>query len=153
MPNLELKIPPLVILAFAAALMWLAAKVSPAADFSLPGRTIIVTALTAIGVGVALAGVISFRRAKTTVNPLKPDNASALVSSGIYRLTRNPMYLGALIALLGWAVFLANVTAFLGAAFFVIYLNRFQIAPEEKALAARFGPDFAAYRTQVRRWL
>lgn len=153
MPTLELKLPPLVVQAFVATLMWLGAQTVPAADFPLPKRTVVATSLAAVGTGVALAGVVSFRRAKTTVNPLQPEAASALVMSGIYRLTRNPMYLGALIVLIGWAVFLANALALLVAAIFVLYLNRFQITPEEKALAARFGSEFAAYCTKVRRWV
>lgn len=105
------------------------------------------------GVCVALLGVASFRRARTTVNPLKPEKASALVMSGIYRYTRNPMYLGLLLALLGWAFFLSNALAFLSLPAFILYMNRFQIAPEERVLAARFGQEFAAYLSKVRRWL
>jgi len=153
MPALELKIPPLVVLALVAGLMWLGARAVPAADFPLPARRAIALALVTTGVGIAVAGVVAFRRVKTTVNPLSPEAASALVVSGIYRLTRNPMYLGALVVLLGWAAFLANALALILAGTFVLYLNRFQIAPEEKALAARFGPAFGDYRATVRRWL
>lgn len=153
MCNLTLKIPPLVVLAVVGGVMWLGKMIMPAADFSLPARRSIALALAAIGVGISVAGVVSFRRAKTTVNPLKPQTASSLVVSGIYGLTRNPMYLGGLIALIGWAVFLANALAFLVSATFVLYLNRFQIAPEEAALKAQFGPEFAAYIANVHRWL
>jgi len=75
------------------------------------------------------------------------------VTSGIYRYTRNPMYLGLLLILLGWAVFLANIVAFIFLPAFIAYLNRFQIRPEEKAMASLFGQDFANYRSKVRRWL
>jgi len=87
------------------------------------------------------------------VNPLKPDSASALVVAGIYRWTRNPMYLGMATVLAAWGLYLANIGALAGVALFVAYMNRFQIAPEERALEARFGADFAAYRGRVRRWL
>ncbi len=140
-------------MAFVAGLMGLAARVAPAAGFSIPARQAIALGLAAVGVGVAGAGVVSFRRAKTTVNPLKPETASSLVVSGIYRVSRNPMYLGALIVLVGWAVLLANVLAFIAAATFVLYLNRFQIVPEENALTAHFGPAFSGYCAKVRRWL
>ncbi|MDP3071386.1 MAG: isoprenylcysteine carboxylmethyltransferase family protein [Opitutaceae bacterium] len=153
MPALDLKIPPLVVMAFVAALMWLGAQAVPAADFPLPARKVIALGLAAAGVATAVAGVVSFRLAKTTVNPLKPETASSLVASGIYRATRNPMYLGALVVLIGWAVFLANALALVLAGTFVVYLNRFQIIPEEKALTTRFGPEFAAYCAKVRRWL
>lgn len=152
MPSLESRIPPLAVLAIVAGLMWLVAQATPAAEFPLPARRAIALGLTAAGIATAVAGVISFRRAKTSVNPLKPGAASTLVVSGIYRLTRNPMYLGMLGVLVGWAVFLANAVAFPVATIFVAYLNRFQIAPEEKVLAARFGPDFSAYAANVRRW-
>lgn len=153
MPSLESRIPPLAVFAIVAGLMWLGARAVPAADFPLPARPAIALGLVALGVGVAVAGVILCRRAKTTVNPLKPEAASGLVVSGIYRLTRNPMYLGMLVVLVGWAAFLANYVAFPVAAIFVAYLNRFQIAPEERALAMRFGPEFSTYSASVRRWL
>ncbi len=133
--------------------MWLGARAAPAAGFPLPARQAIALGLAATGVGTAVAGVVSFRLAKTTVNPLKPDTASSLVASGIYRVTRNPMYLGALIVLFAWAAFLANALALILVPTFVLYLNRFQIIPEEKALTTRFGPEFAAYCTKVRRWI
>jgi protein-S-isoprenylcysteine O-methyltransferase Ste14 len=84
---------------------------------------------------------------------MKPASASVLVDGGIYRLTRNPMYLGFLVVLLGWAIFLSNIVAFLLLPAFVYYMNRFQIKPEEKALVARFGQTFTAYKTRVHRWL
>ncbi len=152
MSSLNLKFPPLAVLALAAGFMWLGARTTPSANIPLPARNALFLGLAAVGVGIAVAGVVSFRRARTTVNPLKPDSATALVTSGIYRLTRNPMYLGALILLLGWAVFLANAVALILVSTFVLYLNRFQIGPEEKALSTLFGSEFNAYRAKVRRW-
>lgn len=95
----------------------------------------------------------TFRRAKTTVNPLKPQSSSSLVTWGIYAITRNPMYLGGLVILTGCAVFLSNALAFLLLPAYILYINRFQIAPEERALTSLFGQEFAAYRSRVRRWL
>lgn len=153
MRALELKIPPGVVVLLCAALMWLAARAVPDLGFPLPARSGVALCLAGVGVTVSGLGVVSFRRARTTVNPLKPGAARALVVSGLYRVTRNPMYLGFLVALTGWAVFLANVLSFLFLPAFVLYLNRFQIGPEERALAARFGGEFTTYQTQVRRWL
>lgn len=110
-------------------------------------------ALGSAGLGVGIAGVLAFRRARTTVNPWRPERASALVDTGIYRHTRNPMYLGLLLGLLGWAVYLGSLLALLLALAFVPWMNRFQIGPEERALERIFGDDFAAYRRRVRRWL
>jgi len=151
--SLELKIPPVVVLAIAAALMWLGSRIAPAAGFQIPARVATALVFAVVGVGIAIAGIVSFRHAKTTVNPLKPERASSLVTSGVYRLTRNPMYLGAMIALVGWAVFLANVVGVVGVPLFVLYMNLFQIGPEERALASLFGAEFAVYRAKVRRWL
>ncbi len=84
---------------------------------------------------------------------MKPGSASALVDSGLYRLTCNPMYLGFLLALLGWAVFLSHILALLLLPAFILYMNRFPIALEERALAPPFDQPFVAYKARVRRWL
>jgi protein-S-isoprenylcysteine O-methyltransferase Ste14 len=150
---LELKIPPAVLVAFTGALMWLGSAATTAAALVIPGRSWGAAILILTGVIISGLGVASFRRARTTVNPMKPGSASVLVDRGIYRLTRNPMYLGFLVVLLGWAVFQSNLVAFLLLPAFVFYMNRFQIEPEEKALVALFGQSFVAYKTRVRRWL
>jgi len=150
---LELKIPPAVLVAFTGALMWLASAVMPATALVIPGRSLGAALLVLTGVIISGLGVASFRRAKTTVNPMNPGSASVLVDRGIYRLTRNPMYLGFLVVLLGWAFFLSNLVALLPLPAFISYMNRFQIEPEEKALVALFGQTFVAYQTRVRRWL
>lgn len=153
MRSLELKIPPVAVGILLGALMWVAARSVPALGFTLHAGQFFAASLAAAGVIVALLGVVSFRRARTTVNPLRPEAASTLVVSGIYRLTRNPMYLGMLLVLLGWGVFLANALAFLAATAFIPLMNRLQIGPEEKILAATFGPAFTAYQSAVRRWI
>ena len=153
MSALELKVPPVVgVLAFAGT-MWLVARATPAWAFDFPGRLVISVILAGIGVAVAFAGVGAFRRAATTVNPTRPEAASALVTSGLYRFSRNPMYLGLLLVLTGWAVALAHPVALLFLPAFVAYMNRFQIDPEERALRQAFGPAFDAYARSVRRWL
>jgi protein-S-isoprenylcysteine O-methyltransferase Ste14 len=97
--------------------------------------------------------MLSFWKVHTTVNPMKPSSTSSLVTSGIYHFTRNPMYLGLLFILIGWALYLANVLAFLFLPAFILYMNRFQIEPEERALTALFGQEFFEYASRVRRWL
>jgi protein-S-isoprenylcysteine O-methyltransferase Ste14 len=151
--NLELRIPPVAVVAATAFLMWAAARALPIAELSLPGRLPAAMVAVLTGLLVAVAGVVEFRRARTTVNPLKPDTASALVDGGVYRLTRNPMYLGFALALLGWGIFLSNPACLALLFAFVGYMNRFQIVPEERALQALFGEAFIAYRSKVRRWL
>jgi len=151
--GLELKVPPLAVVLVTGALMWLGAWAVPTLGFLLPGRYIIAAGTALVGAIICLLGVASFKRAKTTVNPMKPESSSSLVTSGIYRLTRNPMYLGFLLILLGWAATLSNGLAFVPVPAFVLYMNLFQIRPEERALDARFGPQFAAYQGRVRRWI
>ena len=153
MQALELKIPPLAVGLIIGALMWLAMRVIPALGFGFPGRHLVAMSVSAAGVFIIALGIVSFRRADTTVNPMKPDTASTLVVSGIYHTTRNPMYLGFFFVLIGWAIFLSNVLAFALLPLFILYMNRFQIEPEERALASLFGQAFESYRSSVRRWL
>ena len=153
MKQLELKIPPVVVVFIVAAVMWLAAKTMPRVALSFEVRYLFLLAFNLTGFLIALSGVRAFRQAQTTVNPVKPDSASSLVSTGIYRFTRNPMYLGMLFSLGGWGLFLGSFYSLVGLAIFVVYMNRFQIRPEERALKQLFGNDFSAYCSQVRRWI
>jgi protein-S-isoprenylcysteine O-methyltransferase Ste14 len=116
-------------------------------------RTVIALATFGLAVGILVTAVVGFRKAKTTVDPMHPEAASTIVTSGIYRFTRNPMYLGFLLALIAWAVFLGNFVAALMPLLFVAYMNRFQISPEERTLLARFGAPYESYLRSVRRWL
>jgi len=121
---------------------------------SAPGWQVgIAIALALVGFGLAASAAGLFFKAKTTVHPEAPEKATTLVVDGVYRFTRNPMYLGMLLVLLGWAVYLGNLLALVVAFVFVLYINRFQIRREEVALAANFGEAYVAYRTRVRRWL
>jgi len=151
--TLELRIPPAAIALAAAVLMWIAARALPYLTFPVPARGTLALAFVLAGLLIAAAGVFEFHRAHTTVNPLKPDAASALVADGVYRLTRNPMYLGFTFMLLGLAIALSNLPAALAVPAYVAYMNRFQILPEERALRALFGAEFEAYAAGVRRWL
>jgi protein-S-isoprenylcysteine O-methyltransferase Ste14 len=110
-------------------------------------------ALAGIGAFFFVASGMSFIKAKTTVNPMTPDETSSLVTSGIYKHTRNPMYLGCLFILIGWGLFLSNLYSLALSVGFVPYMNRFQILPEERALESIFGAEFLAYKERVRRWL
>ena len=154
---LEHRIPPPLIDAACALLMWALARALPQAQLWPPGGSAGVVgaalALAALGGAVALAGTLEFRRAHTTVNPLAPRRASTLVTRGIYRVTRNPMYLGMLGVLAGWAVWLGNIAAWLGLPLSMALLTALQIRPEERILAERFGAEFERYAARVRRWL
>jgi protein-S-isoprenylcysteine O-methyltransferase Ste14 len=153
MNALELKIPPPVVVLGVAGLMGGIARVTP--SFAAPPsvRAAAAAALAVVGIGLGLAGIRAFRRANTTIHPFAPERTAALVTSGVYAVTRNPMYVGLLVVLIAWACLLANAWALVGPIAFVSYMNRFQIAPEERALAARFGAAYVDYRARVRRWL
>ena len=153
MNTLELKVPPLVLVLVLALAMWFAATQLPSLTFTLPGRQGLVTIISGIGILFLLAGVYEFQKVKTTVNPMTPAAASVIVASGIYRISRNPMYVGFLLALTGWAMFLSHPVAFLFLPVFVAYMNRFQILPEERVLSAKFGDEYDRYKQNIRRWL
>ena len=150
---LELRVPPLVVLALHAIAMAAVAYLLPGAKIAVPASPWIAAAFAGAGAIVAVAGVIAFRQHKTTVNPLTPDQSSSLVTNGIYRFSRNPMYLGFLLMLVAWSVWLTNWAAALLLPAFVLYMNKFQIEPEERALIGKFGSQFASYAGSVRRWL
>ena len=153
MSALELKIPPVLITSLFALLMWLVSRLTPAIPISPELKITFLLLFTGLGAYVGLAAVASFRKANTTVNPLTPESISSLVVSGIFRLSRNPMYLALLLALTGWGLYLANIFSLLVAVGFILYMNRFQIQPEERALEEIFGSEFNDYKKQVRRWI
>ena len=153
MNALELKIPPLVLVLGLAGAMWFAAMQLPSLAITLPWRHGLAVIIFGVGILLILAGGYAFRKAKTTVNPTKPAAASSVVTSGVYRFSRNPMYVGFLLALIGWATFLSHTLPFLLLPVYVAYMNRFQISPEERALSAKFGDEYEAYKQAVRRWL
>jgi len=153
MRSLELKIPPPAVALLMAVFMCLVQRAAPSLTFVLPAHGLLVIILVAAGFVISISGVVTFRHARTTVNPTKPELSSCLVTGRVYSISRNPMYLGLLIILSGWAIFLSNALAFLFLPLFVLYINRFQIKPEERTLTAIFGHDYVAYQDRVRRWI
>ena len=152
---LEMRVPPLVVLVATSGLVWASAALTPewTTDQRQTTRKLAAAALALVGLGVAMAGVWEFRKHGTTVNPMRPKASLTIVESGIYRWTRNPMYLGMHLGLVGLAVLCGNLWGMVAAHAFVAYITRFQIAPEERALAERFGEPYANYRGRVRRWV
>lgn len=149
---LELKLPaPLLgFTAFVAA--WIIGGLLPAATLPAWWQHI-AGPLALAGAFISAAGFVSFWRARTTINPLRPDRASRLVTTGVYRFSRNPMYLGLTITLVGWALYLLSLPALLAPVAFVLCIHRFQVLPEERILAERFGIDYEHYRDRVPRWI
>ncbi len=152
---LELKIPPLLALAIFVAIVIGIASLAPLRSFnvSFTGRYLASALLAIAGAATAVAGVIEFRRSKTTVNPLTPQAATTVVASGIFTYSRNPMYVGMALVLLAVVVLSGSVVALVCVPAFCAYLTQFQIKPEERMLEQVFGTRYAVYMTEVRRWL
>lgn len=153
MNRLERRIPPLALALVFAALIVAAGQSLPSTHAPLPANRALAAVCVVAGIAVALLGVLEFRRAGTTVNPLDEGRASTVVSSGIYAWTRNPMYVGMALGLGGVAAWCASVVGYALLPVFVAFLTRFQIVPEERALRATFGRAFDDYAARVRRWI
>lgn len=149
---LELRVPPPVLFLVSVIVMWGGAF--DAAPLSRPDWLRAATIGVVItGVIIAFAGIRGLRAARTTVSPTRPDRAKALVDTGIYRFTRNPIYLGFLLMLTAWAMQLWQPQSFVALPVFAAWIHRFQIVPEERALRSRFGTRFDEYAAGTRRWL
>ena len=153
MDRLELKIPPPIVALLVGVIMWQLATLGPALPWPQDTRRWLAPVLALAGAGFDFSGLVAFVRRHTTINPLAPRKTTALVTSGVYRITRNPMYLGLALLLTAWAVWLSAAWALLGPLVFVAYITRFQILPEERALSALFGQPYRDYTRRVRRWL
>ena len=150
---LELKVPPVAQVIVTAAAMAGVSKVVPALKFSLKGSAAVAVGLGAIGVGSAILGVTQFKKAQTTPNPQALEKVSSLVTSGVYQYSRNPMYVGLVLVLFSWALYLSHFLAFVLLPIFILYMTRFQIQPEERMLAQKFGKAYQVYKAKVRRWV
>ncbi|MCL4744474.1 MAG: isoprenylcysteine carboxylmethyltransferase family protein [Burkholderiaceae bacterium] len=153
MTSLDNRIPPPIVGALVAAAMWAVSDLGPGIPIAPQPRFIAVVVLVVTGIAFDLLGLIAFRASRTTINPLRPERASALVTGGVYRVTRNPMYVGMGLFLLAWAVHLSALVPLAGPVIFVLYMTRFQIRPEENVLKRIFGEEYSAYAARVRRWL
>lgn len=150
---LELKIPPLIVVIGFALMMFGAYWLLPAANFVMPAQPYVSLFAAGLGILAVVSGFLAFRRSGTTVDPMSPDKASSVVRSGIYRITRNPMYLGMLLILTAWSLYLANALSILLLAGFVGYMTQFQIKAEERILRSKFGKDYEELLSSVRRWI
>ena len=150
---MELKIPPVLTTVICGGLMWLINEtVHPAWTlFDIPALAY--QLLFGIAITIGVLSLLQFIKKRTTVDPQRPGKAASIVDTGVYRFTRNPMYLGMLIALIAFCFKLGNGFTFLLIPVFIWYMNRFQIIPEEEILQQKFGADYINYKQQVRRWI
>jgi len=150
---MRLKIPPPVLLVTSGAVMWFIARSAFAFPLAVPYSSAVAVVLGATGVLIGLLAVRQFRLAETTVNPFRPEKSSALVRTGIFGKSRNPMYVGLLVILIGWAVWLGSLSNILVLILFWVVITELQIKPEEAALRTLFGQDYEKYCRQVARWV
>ncbi|MGH1373300.1 MAG: methyltransferase family protein [Cellvibrionaceae bacterium] len=150
---LEHKIPPPVVTLVAIGGIYLSSQVSLMDALQISPIYSLGGVLVLLGFGIMLAGALEFRRAQTTVNPLNPEQASELVSSGIFKRTRNPMYLGMSLMVGAATLIVGHLSGLIWLIVFMLYIQVYQIHPEEKAMQKLFGDAFNQYRQQVRRWI
>lgn len=153
MRHLKLKIPPSLVPLLCVTAMWYLSGITQ--GFGLPRevRWFLDGVFVLVGLSFDLSGLQASLKYRTTVNPLRPYNTSILVTDGVYRQTRNPMYLGLAFLLVAVAVFLDAPVALIGVGAFVGYITRIQIQHEESALGQKFGEAYRDYCEQVPRWL
>ncbi len=150
---LELKIPPPVVALLLGVAAWWMASLGPTVAWPEALRIGLTLLLALLGLSLDFSGLVAFVRRHTTINPLSPGKSTALVTSGIYRFTRNPMYLGMACMLTAWAVWLDAGLPLAAPVLFVLFINRFQIQPEERVLFQLFGSAYTDYTRRVRRWI
>ena len=153
MKALELKIPPALLALIFGAGMWAIDQLLPQYKQNWLWHNTAAQLVFGLAVVLIVAGIISFKMAKTTVDPTHPEKATTIVNTGVYKFTRNPMYLGFLLGLLAFVLNLANPITLIFLPMFLLYMNQFQIKPEERALTALFGESYLQYCKTVRRWI
>ena len=150
---LKLRIPPPVYALLVVGVMWLLHSIFPIYQWIAAPWNKLAYVFIAVGLSLDLLAVGLFWKAKTTINPLRPDNSQHVVESGLYRYTRNPMYLGMLFVLTGISIWFGSVSVVIGLPLFVLLVTTQQIIPEEQTLTKKFGQSYLDYKHRVRRWL
>ncbi|GAA0410961.1 isoprenylcysteine carboxylmethyltransferase family protein [Cocleimonas flava] len=150
---LQLKIPPPVYAISIAILMWLLSKYMPVAEIIQTPWNKIGLVIIVIAVSFDVWSLLLFLKKKTTPNPMKPENTSGIVTKGLYQYSRNPMYLGMLIILFGFGIWLGSLSPFIMLPAFYWVITEMQIKPEERMLEQKFTNEYLDYKNRVRRWL
>jgi protein-S-isoprenylcysteine O-methyltransferase Ste14 len=153
MPSLETRIPPPIVALIVALGIWGASFLTGRLSLLGPARFVLAGAFVVVALVFAVPAFRALRRAKTTISPIQLEQTTKVVTSGVYSHSRNPIYLALASLLFAWAVFLDVPLGFLGPLFFITYMNRYQIVPEERVLEKRFGAPYLAYKARVRRWI
>ena len=146
--NLDTKIPPPIVTITTLTIIYL----FDLKEYNLNNDVINVVILF-IGIIFILSAVIQFVNRKTTVNPTKPYKTTSLVITGVYKITRNLMYLGMLLIIISFAFYKASIISLILIPFFIFYINKFQIEPEEFEMRKKFGKEYEDYCKKVDRWI
>lgn len=147
------RVPPLIQYLLCASLAWGLSQLTPAFTLNHILLKTIGGVLLLSGIILLGSAVLAFIKYRTSVNPVDLNQTQVLITNGFYRYSRNPMYLGLLLLLIGQAAYLANLTALIAPLIFIIVMTAIQIKPEEKALSQKFGKAYLAYCKKTRRWL
>lgn len=148
---LKIKIPPPIIVIFLILAVYFSSNLT--IGFDLPFKKTLSLLLLFIGLLIIFIPVFQFIKSKTTINPQSFKNVNNLVSSGIFKISRNPMYLGMLIIISSTVVYYFNYFSIFAPFIFYFWINEFQIKREEKKLEEKFGSDYMKYKSQTRRWI
>ena len=151
--NLELKIPPPIVGLICALTIWALGRTVSTWNIDFAGREEIALCLFVIGVAIDVLALLKFKQKRTTINPMNPDESKELVTTGVFNFTRNPMYLGLLIILSAWTFYVGNLLSSVVLVFFIYYITKFQILPEERVMHEKFDESFVEYTHRVRRWV
>ena len=122
-------------------------------SFEFFGQTVLAAIIGLEGVIIIILSIRLFKKGNTTVNPFKLDETSSLITEGVYRFTRNPMYLGLSSIQLGAAIYFGSYISLILIPVFIVYITKKQIYFEEISLEKKFGQDFLKYSDKVRRWI
>ena len=119
----------------------------------IPYKYFFTTLLLILGLYIIIRSSRLFARAKTSLDPLRPFKSTSLITNDIYKYSRNPMYFGYLLIILGSSAYLGNVISIIIIPLFIFTINFLQIIPEEEALKDLYGPRYDEYLSKVRRWI
>ena len=148
---MKTKIPPPIIALMCITINYLSTHfINP---FKFPNIEIIGVFILLAGLVTAFLGYLLFKKYKTTVNPINPEETTILVTTGIFSITRNPMYLGLFFVICSTVLFFGSWFGIIILMFFVWYINKFQIIPEEETMKKKFGNKYNEYKKNVRRWI
>lgn len=147
------RLPPAIVLIVHFGVAFLLKKYLILANFSISGQAAVSMLFGISGLALVIYSMYTLYRARTTIDPIFPEKATSLITTGPFSISRNPIYLALLLILMAWIIRLGNVVAVLLSLTFVWHLTRFQIKAEEEALEEKFGKAYQEYKLKVRRWI